>query len=82
MLCRPARRLMPGARAWRTCVSGYGLATAVDHGRKLELGGGDASIPFERRRATDTSPGVGALAAAGITAEIGCDMSRFATPAI
>jgi transposase len=28
-----------------------------------------------------TIPGVGALAAAGILAEIGCDMSRFATPA-
>jgi transposase len=28
-----------------------------------------------------TIPGVGALAAAGIIAEIGCDMSRFATPA-
>ena len=28
-----------------------------------------------------TIPGVGALAAAGILAEIGCDMTRFATPA-
>jgi transposase len=72
---------MPGARAWRTCVSGYGLATAVDHGQKHKLGG-DASILSRGAGRLTTIPGVAALAAAGITAEIGCDMSRFATPAI
>ncbi len=51
------------------------------------LGALDAALdqsldPFrEAAGRLTTIPGVGALAAAGIIAEIGCDMSRFATPA-
>ena len=51
------------------------------------LGALDAALeqsldPFREAAARLTTiPGVGALAAAGIIAEIGCDMSRFATPA-
>ena len=51
------------------------------------LGALDAALdhsldPFQEAAGRLTTiPGVGALAAAGILAEIGCDMSRFATPA-
>lgn len=51
------------------------------------LGALDAALdqslaPFQEAAGRLTTiPGVGALAAAGIIAEIGCDMSRFATPA-
>jgi transposase len=51
------------------------------------LGALDAALdhsldPFQEAAARLTTiPGVGALAAAGIIAEIGCDMTRFATPA-
>lgn len=51
------------------------------------LGALDAALdhsldPFhEAAGRLTTIPGVGTLAAAGILAEIGCDMSRFATPA-
>ena len=48
------------------------LDAALDH----------SLAPFqEAAERLTTIPGVGALAAAGIIAEIGCDMSRFATPA-
>jgi transposase len=51
------------------------------------LGALDAALdhsldPFQEAAGRLTTiPGVGALAAAGILAEIGCDMTRFATPA-
>lgn len=48
------------------------LDAALDH----------SLAPFQEAAGRLTTiPGVGALAAAGIIAEIGCDMSRFATPA-
>ena len=53
-------------------------------GPTTEVGpGSQASLdPFQEAAGRLTTiPGVGALAAAGILAEIGCDMSRFATPA-
>jgi transposase len=48
----------------------------------LDAALGQSLDPFQEAAGRLTTiPGVGALAAAGIIAEIGCDMSRFATPA-